>query len=341
MNTEQPGTDEKHRTRDLVHIYARQMLDEGVEVRQSDVRERIYTHHNLKASPNLVNEEIKKFWGIMGPVMSARLRRPGVPDAVCEKLDEIWGVALDGATASHEVERKALEGAAVAAQSIASAARASEQDAIARLESQNRELAGLITDKDRLTDQLDQAGADLRRLQESNADLASKLAEANQAHGEEVKRLQELHHGSIERIQDMHRAELERLQQQLSEANSAAENARTKAETARVEAEQHLERTENHLMMETARVRDEERGKSDKLVRELQQALTLVDQLRVLRSKATDEASELRGRLEATERSINSLEVHNKELREQNLNLQAALLEGFRGGKPTATQEPD
>lgn len=334
MKTEHPRPDEKHRTRDLVHIYAKQLLDEGLEVRQSEVRERIYVHHNLKASPNLVNEEIKKFWGVIGPVMSARLRRPGVPDVVCEKLDEVWGVALEEAAASHEVERKALECAAVAAESAASAARESEQAAVERLESQNRELAGLITDKDRLTDQLDQAASDLRHLQDVNSELVSKLAAANQTHAEEVQRLQALHDGSVERLQAAHRAELERLQQQLSDANGAAETARNKAETARVAADQHLERTENHLMMETARVRDEERGKSDKLAKELQQALTLVEQLRVLRSKATDEASELRGRLGATEQSINSLEAHNKELREQNLSLHAALLEGFRVGKP-------
>ncbi|MFD2980410.1 DNA-binding protein, partial [Klebsiella pneumoniae] len=85
-----------------------ELLDAGREVRQAEIRECIYIHHDLKASPNLVNEEIKRFWSETGPILSARLRRPGVPNAVCEKLDEIWDVALKAADETHAVERKAL-----------------------------------------------------------------------------------------------------------------------------------------------------------------------------------------------------------------------------------------
>lgn len=303
--------DKRLGTRGLVHRYAKELLDAGREVRQADIRECIFIHHDLKASPNLVNEEIKKFWSEIGPVLSARLRRPGIPDAVCEKLDEIWDVALNAATSSHEVERKALEAATAAAEAAAKESRENELAAVSALEAQRRELAGLIADKERLTDQLDQASADIRQLQAEHADLNKRFSASNQAHGEEIKRLQE----------------------QLKAANDATDAARTKAESARVAAEQHLEKTENHLMMETARVRDEERGKTEKVGKELQQALTLIDQLRVQRSKATDDAAETRGRLEVTQQNLSALEAQNKELRELNSTLQAALLEGFRGAK--------
>ena len=252
---------------------------------------------------------------------------------MCEKLDEIWDVALNAATSSHEVERKALEAATAAAEAAAKESRENELAAVSALEAQRRELAGLIADKERLTDQLDQASADIRQLQAEHADLNKRFSASNQAHGEEIKRLQEVHHGAIERAQELHRGELERLQEQLKAANDATDAARTKAESARVAAEQHLEKTENHLMMETARVRDEERGKTEKVGKELQQALTLIDQLRVQRSKATDDAAETRGRLEVTQQNLSALEAQNKELRELNSTLQAALLEGFRGAK--------
>lgn len=331
------STDKRLSTRDLVHLYARELLDAGREVRQAEIRECIYIHHDLKASPNLVNEEIKRFWSETGPILSARLRRPGVPNAVCEKLDEIWDVALKAADETHAVERKALETATAAAVDAAKAAQDNERAATASLESQSRELAGLIADKERLTDQLDQSSADIRQLQAEVADLNKRLTAASHAHGEEIKRLQDVHSGVVERAQDMHRGELERLQQQLQSANDATESARAKAETARIAAEEHLERTENHLMMETARVRDEERGKTEKFAKELQQALTLIDQLRIQRSKATDDAAETRGRLEVTQQNLSALEAQNKELRELNRTLQAALLEGFRGGKAAAS----
>ncbi|BFO07142.1 hypothetical protein KNHN1_55200 (plasmid) [Pseudomonas guariconensis] len=331
--------DKRLGTRELVHRYAKELLDAGREVRQADIRECIFIHHDLKASPNLVNEEIKKFWSEIGPVLSARLRRPGIPDAVCEKLDEIWDVALSAATSSHEVERKAFEAATAVAEATAKESRENELTAVSALEAQRRELAGLIADKERLTDQLEQSSADIRQLRAELADLNKKLTASTQAHGEEIKRLQDVHNGVIERAQDMHRGELERLQKQVQAANDATESARVKAESARIAAEEHLERTENHLMMETARVRDEERGKTEKVSKELQHALTLADQLRVQRSKANDDAAETRGRLEVTQQNLSVLEAQNKELRELNSTLQAALLEGFRGGKAGATGE--
>ncbi|AGN82315.1 MULTISPECIES: DNA-binding protein [Pseudomonas] len=327
------SSDKRLSTRDLVHVYARKLLDAGREVRQADIRECIYVNHDIKASPNLVYEEIKKFWSEIGPVLSARLRRPGVPDAVCEKLDEVWDVALRAAADSHAVERKALEAEAAAAVVAAKVAQENERTASASLEAQRRELAGLMADKERLTVQLDQVSADVRQLQAELADLNAKLVTSSQSHSEEIKRLQEVHHGAIERTQEMHRGELERLQEQLKAANTATETAQAKAETARVAAEQHLEKTENHLMMETARVRDDERAKTERVSKELQQSLTLVDQLRIQRSKATDEAAEMRGRLEATQQGLRALEAQNKELRELNTTLQTALLEGLRDAK--------
>jgi predicted transcriptional regulator len=54
------------------------------------------------------------------------------------------------------------------------------------------------------------------------------------------------------------------------------------------------------------------------------------DHLRQLRSKANEEASQLRGRLEATYRSLEKLEQRNAQLSEQNDRLQTALLESVK-----------
>ena len=66
----------------------------------SAIRTLILEEHRVTASPNVVGDEVKKFWARTGPLLSARLKRPGIPEAVCQALDSVWEVALDEATAA-------------------------------------------------------------------------------------------------------------------------------------------------------------------------------------------------------------------------------------------------
>ncbi len=308
MNTQSSNAQLKS-TRQWVHDYAARLLANGEEVRQTSIRELIAAEHGITASPNLVNDEIKKFWVKAGPLMSARLRRPGIPDEVCTSFDKIWGVALDAAAAGHELERKQLQAQADGAVTAMQTAQANEQAAIERFEAQTREIEGLRADKLSLTEQLQANVAERKELAAELKDQTQKAA-AQHAHN-----MQQQH-----RLQGL----LDALQQQVTDLRSSSQQELTiLAESHQIE----LIKTQDFLMRETARVRDEERAKTDKLLKELYQERSEKDQLRQLRSSASDEAARLRGKLEALERHEEKLEQRITQLDEQNDKLQTALLE--------------
>lgn len=324
MPTQSPSTQLKS-TRQWVHDYAARLLANGEEVRQTAIRELILVEHGVTASPNLVNDEIKKFWVKAGPLMSARLRRPGIPDEVCTSLDKIWDVALDAAVAGHEVERKQLQAHAEGAVTAMNTAQANEQAAIERFEGQTREIEGLRADKLSLSEQLLTNEAERKSLAAELKDQAEKAAVQHAQHIQEQQRLQGL---------------VENLQQQLTDLRVSSQRELI----ALAESHQsELSKTQDFLMRETARVRDEEKVKTEKLTKELERERNEKDQLRQLRSKASDEASQLRGRLEVTDRNLEKLEQRNTQLSEQNEKLQAALLESLKAkvSAPELKEETD
>jgi myosin heavy subunit len=311
MPTQSTSTQLKS-TRQWVHDYAARLLANGEEVRQTAIRELISVEHGVTASPNLVNDEIKKFWVKAGPLMSARLRRPGIPDEVCTSFDKIWDIALDAAVAGHEIERKQLQAHADGAVAAMKTAQANEQAAIERFDGQTREIDGLRLDKLSLTELLQANEAERKGLAAELKDQTEKAAAQHALNMQEQQRLQGL---------------VDSLQQQLTELRASFQRELTTlAESHQVE----LVKTQDFLMRETARVRDEEKTKTEKLTKELERERNEKDQLRQLRSKASDEASQLRGRLEATDRNLEKLEQRNAQLSEQNDRLQTALLESVR-----------
>jgi DNA repair exonuclease SbcCD ATPase subunit len=299
-------------TRQWVHDYAARLLEHGEEVRQSAIRELIAAEHGITASPNLVADEIKKFWAKAGPTLSARLHRPGIPDDVCESFDNIWGVALNAAVAGHEAERFQLQQQVDLALTSAVTARANEQAAIDRFFGQTREMEGLTSDKTSLLEQLQANDTERKNLTSRLKEISDQAAAQHAVQMQEQQRLQVL---------------IDRLQHQFTDLRTSSQRELT----ALAESHQNeLVKTQDFLMRETARVRDEERTKTEKLTKELERERNEKDQLRQLRSKARDEASQLRGRLEATDRNLDKLEQRNAQLSEQNEKLQVALLESVR-----------
>ncbi|MQT78050.1 MULTISPECIES: DNA-binding protein [Pseudomonas] len=299
-------------TRDLVQAYAADLLARGEEVRQAAILERIAAEHGIKASPNLVNDEVKKFWAKVGPALSARLRRPGIPEAVCASFDQIWDVALNAAAAGHEEERRQLQAHTEAALATAEQAWAQAQADREKFDAQTREVEGLRSDKIRLTEQLVNSETERQAVAAELKDLTEHAAEQQAQQRLEQQRLQGL---------------IDSLQQQLSELRERSQRELLAlGQSHQVE----LVKTQDFLMLETARVRDEHKAKTEKLSKELEHERSVTDQLRVLRSKASDEAAELRGRLEAMDQSLTRLEQHNRQLSEQHQALQAALLESVR-----------
>lgn len=299
-------------TRQMVHDYAARLLEHGEEVRQSAIRDLIAAEHGITASPNLVTDEIKKFSAKVGPTLSARLRRPGIPDDVCESLESIWSVAVNAAVAGHENDRRQLQAQMESALVAAVTARVSEQTAIDRFKGQTREIEGLRNDKDSLTELLQASDAERKGLTAELKNQSEQVAQQHALHVQEQQRLQGL---------------VDSLQQQLTDLRTRSQRELT----ALAESHQsELVKTQDFLMRETARVRDEHKTRTEKLSKELEHERNEKDQLRLLRSKASDEAAELRGRLEATDRNVEKLEQRNAQLSEQNEKLQTSLIENFK-----------
>jgi len=306
-------------TRELVQQHAARLLARGEEVRQAAIREAILVEHGISASPNLVNDEVKKFWAKAGPALSERLRRPGIPDTVCQQFDAIWDVALSAAAGGHEVERQQLQTHTEAALATAEQAWAQARAAGEQLEAQIQELLSLRADKLRLSEQLTASEAERLFL------VSERQAQADKVEAERLQAAQ-----AKQRLQAL----VDQLYQQLGALrDSAQRDLLALGESHQAE----LVKTQDFLMLETARVRDEHKARTERLSKELEKQQAQNDQLRLLRSQASDEAAELRGRLQATDRALAQLEQHNAQLAAQQQTLQVALLDNLK----TASARPD
>lgn len=305
-------------TRVLVHAYAQELLAQGVEVRQSVLRDLIFERHAIRASPNLVQDEIRKFWSSAGPVISARLHRPPIPESLCLQLDQVWQHALDAASQALQGERHDLHLTLELADNTRHAVERGKHKVAAILVERDREIKELNAVRVRLGEQIEHLDAGVRHWQQKYDALRQEQIIATKVQADEIERIQLLHRAQIEFLQESHLAEVQRLQEQLLQIGVSAASARE-------DAAKHLERTENHLMMETARVRDEERSKTERLHKELRQASAMLDQLRILKNKAAEDVAELKGRLQGVAEAVKALRDENSALRQHNAALQNAL----------------
>ena len=306
-------------TRILVHAYAQELLEQGNEVRQSTLRDLIFERHAKKVSPNLVQDELRKFWLSAGPAINARLHRPSIPEALCLQLDQLWQNALDSAFHTLRGERSDIDHALELEGNSRHAIELGKHKAAAILVERNREIIELNAACKCLGDQIEHLNAGVRHWQQKYDALLQDQIMTAQIQANETERIQLLHRTQIEFIQELHLAEVQRLQEQLLLIGVGAS-------TAREEAAKHLERTENHLMMETVRVRDEERSKTERLHKELRQANAIIDQLKTLKNKAAEDIAELKGRLKSVGEVVSSLRDENSALRKQSADLQNALI---------------
>jgi chromosome segregation ATPase len=289
------------KTRDLVKHYAAQLLDAGAEVSVATIRARILEEHGVTASPNVVSDEVRQFWARTGPLLSARLRRPGIPESVCQALDSVWEVALNEATGAFAIERAHAVQQADQANARAAIAQEEAEQARGRFVDQERQIASLSEQVERLTQKLDKEEA-------TNADLRDELQELTSEHhqqqlrqADELNRLHVGHQEEMGRFAATHAVELTRLQ-----AVHREEQAALRAEVSR--QADIFESTANHLMMETSRVRDAAQADTERLGRELAHNRDLVDQLRVQRSQAKEESAGLRSQADSAAAQLHQLQ---------------------------------
>jgi septal ring factor EnvC (AmiA/AmiB activator) len=298
------------KTRDLVKHYAAQLLDAGAEVSVATIRARILEEHGVTASPNVVSDEVRQFWARTGPLLSARLRRPGIPEAVCEVLDSVWEVALNEATGAFAIERAAAVQQADQASARAAAAQEEAEQVRVRFADQERQIALLTEQVERLTCRLDKDEATSADLRDELQELTAEHHQQQRRQAEELNRVQVGHQEEMGRFAATHAAELSRLQ-----AVHQEENAALRAEVSR--QADIFESTSNHLMMETSRVRDAAKQETERLTRELAHSRDLVDQLRVQRSEAKEESAGLRVQVESVAAQLYQLQKTHEQQEER------------------------
>jgi chromosome segregation ATPase len=314
MNSTSPGLP---KTRDLVKHYAAQLLDAGAEVSVATIRARILEEHGVTASPNVVSDEVRQFWARTGPLLSARLRRPGIPESVCQVLDSVWEVALNEATGAFAIERAAAVQQADQATARAAIAQEEAEQARGRFADQERQIALLTEQVERLTRKLDKEDATIAELREELQELTAEHHRQQTRHAEELNRLQAGYQEEMGRFAATHAAELARLQ-----AVHGEEQTALRAEVSR--QADIFESTANHLMMETSRVRDAAQADTERLGRELAHSRDLVDQLRMQRSQAKEESAGLRAQADSSAAQLQHLQKAHDRLE--------ARYEKLRGG---------
>ena len=292
------------KTRDLVKHYAVQLLDAGAEVSVATIRARIHEEHGVTASPNVVSDEVRQFWARTGPLLSARLRRPGIPESVCQVLDSVWEVALNEATGAFAIERAAAVQQADQANARAAIAQEEAEQTRGRFADQERQIGSLneqVELVEQLTRKLDKEEATSADLRDELQDLTAEHHLQQRRQAEELNRLQARHQEEQGRYAATHAAELSRLQ-----AVHQEENAALRGEVSR--QADIFESTSNHLMMETSRVRDAAQADTERLGRELAHSRDLVDQLRIQRSQAKEESAGLRAQADSAAAQLHQLQ---------------------------------
>lgn len=240
-------------TRALVRELAQELLARGEKPTQAAIRSMIEARHGVRASPNVVGDELDAFWAAFGEQMVARYRAPGVPAVLAESFARLWDEALAAAGKTFAAERAALAQAAEAARLEAQAAR---ERAAAEAERLGAEAAAAAQRAEALDAQLAAARAETAQLTEALAG---------------ARRDTELYRGEIEALRAERAAERADYLRQLAdlEARRAAELERTEAarqaELA-VLATQHEREAASwdglrrHLLRETDRIREEGRA---------------------------------------------------------------------------------
>ncbi|MBA1291613.1 DNA-binding protein [Pseudomonas japonica] len=307
MNTPSATRSGLPKTRDLVRHYAGQLLEAGAEVSVTAIRARILEDHGVSASPNVVGDEVRQFWARTGPLLNARLKRPGIPEAVGQALDAVWDVALNEATAAYAIERSHYQQVAEQAQRDAADARAEAEQATGRFADQERQIALLSEQVQRLNGQLDRGQAEHETLKHELGELNVQHQTRDQRHRDELARLDAAHAAEQERLVATQAAELARLQ-----AVHTEENAALRAEVSR--QADIFESTSNHLMKETSRVRDAAKLETERLTRDLAQSRDMVDRLRVQRSDAKEESAGLRAQVDSLAAQLQSLQKAHERL---------------------------
>lgn len=86
-------------SRELVQTIGREILAEGRGVTNAEVSAKIFERAGRRVSPNLVTEELQRFWALIGTELAQRHHIPDIPAGVVLGAQAFWNQAVEAADA--------------------------------------------------------------------------------------------------------------------------------------------------------------------------------------------------------------------------------------------------
>lgn len=103
-------------SRELVQAIGREILAEGRAVTNAEVTAKIFERTGRKASPNLVTEELQRFWALIGTELAQRHHIPEIPSSIAQAAQAFWTQAVQAADERWASEKRESEEALEKAQ---------------------------------------------------------------------------------------------------------------------------------------------------------------------------------------------------------------------------------
>jgi len=108
-------------SRELVQAIGREILAEGRAVTNSEVATKIHERTGKRVSPNLVSEELQRFWALIGTELAHRHNIPNIPANVATAAQAFWIQAVEAADERWAAEKQDLTGSLEKVQARATA----------------------------------------------------------------------------------------------------------------------------------------------------------------------------------------------------------------------------
>ncbi|WP_186214879.1 DNA-binding protein [Burkholderia gladioli] len=292
--------EKKGRTRALVREIAERILKGGQNPTQMMIRKMVLEEAGITPSPNLVSDELNRFWVEIGKTLSNRQNRPAVPDQIAVMIEKIWDTALAEAGNALASER-------AAASLEADNARSAAEEAAAIANRSQADLKRAAKEIDHLKGLLEEVRTKVASLTAENAYLAQEkqrleswVGQQDVAHQAELARITAAHTAEIKRLADAHATEVTTLREEIGKQSEAWDGAR------------------KHLMLESDRVRESMRRDIERITRERDDSRQMESQIRIQRSAVQEQNATLTGRLEQAEKDLtraqNVIIEQNREL---------------------------
>jgi chromosome segregation ATPase len=224
-------------SRELVQAIGREILAEGRNVTNVEVATKILERTGRRVSPNLLAEELQRFWALIGTELAQRHLIPEVPAGVAQAAQTFWVQAVQAADERWSAEKRETTEALEKAQARVTKL-AKELD---EAHDQYREAELLLrTERTSYAQLSGEHQALLERFQEQEQAYAAAQAQVNALENQLTSAKQALAYQqqAHEREQEMLKERLSHAQQDLSGLKTGIEGLQTQLQQRDAELDQ-------------------------------------------------------------------------------------------------------